>query len=501
MKQEVSSHMFADSKIGDLLAQPGDTLTMDQLLAIKNNTEYKILQAARDIIGTIGTDSFKKASKSGLKDIAFVKRALGSSDAGTKSLDSGSELANTNKPTRKVSSTKTINNSFYTTISQRGAMLKRGDSLANIAAKTLIMLQNVREEKIHRRESEIKSYRRVEDISKKEKKSYSKRGKKKTESKQSNFLEIGKFTLAAGLLLFPSIAAAGFGDMGKILESFSDKIKNILKPPSDLGGDVPQGVGDLSGDEEMSMEDIKKFISGRESKNDYNKLAIAIAGDKNLPSEFKNIDLSKMSIQEVINLQKRMLKSNLFPSSALGKYQFTKAALEDTASKTGTDLSTKYTPEVQEKFMDKMIKDEVSQIKSMNLPVTKSNVYMRHFAGPSGFPKLMNAPENAIVGKVLGPKAEAANPRLGRLTVGELKKDFSENKTSTAKAKVTTPVTTSTAGTNLDKNSRPVVDMANKAKVFTVVQQTDYHYMGESSNENLVLFNDTYEPKPELVTR
>ena len=141
MKQEVSSHMFADSKIGDLLAQPGDTLTMDQLLAIKNNTEYKILQAARDIIGTIGTDSFKKASKSGLKDIAFVKRALGSSDAGTKSLDSGSELANTNEPTRKVSSTKTINNSFYTTISQRGAMLKRGDSLANIAAKTLRIIK------------------------------------------------------------------------------------------------------------------------------------------------------------------------------------------------------------------------------------------------------------------------------------------------------------------------------------------------------------------------
>jgi len=181
MKQEISSHMFADSKIGDLLAQPGDTLTMDQLLAIKNNTEYKILQAARDIIESIGTESFKKASKSGLKDIAFVKKALGSKE--TKNVETEMGLTNTNKPTRKVSSSKTINNAFYTTISQRGAMLKRGDSLANIASKTLILLQNVHEEKIHRRESEIKSYRKVGDITKKEEKTYTKSGKKKKTEK------------------------------------------------------------------------------------------------------------------------------------------------------------------------------------------------------------------------------------------------------------------------------------------------------------------------------
>jgi hypothetical protein len=165
------------------------------------------------------------------------------------------------------------------------------------------------------------------------------------------------------------------------------------------------------------------------------------------------------------------------------------------------DLSTPFTPDIQEKLENVLLKEEVDQIKSMGLPVTEGNIYLSQFAGLRGFRQLMKAPETATVKQVLGESVANSNPTYAETTIGELKKKFSENKTPTSKAKVTAPTQTSTAGTNLDKDSRPVSDMSSKSKVITVVQQTEYHYMGASPGNDMVLYNDTYDPKPELVTR
>lgn len=536
MKHEKFVGLLNQGKIGEILAKGGVDLTKEQLETIKHYVEEAskkqlqkrqfdvaaspgyaemyILPAIQEMLSKVGTKSFVKAGKSSLGDKKIVSRALGSSDSKNKNSDVTDTTPTANKPTKR-STGKNINTAFYSTISQKGAVLNQGDSLANIAAKTLMLQKKMHDEKRDAREAKKTEYKRMPAAVKNKKKTYSKIGENKKEKKdkdQNNVMKIGKYyAVATALVLLPSIAQAAFTEMGDMVRGFSDKLKDMLKPPADA--ETPSNIGDLGAGgsgEVTDMDELKKFISGKESGGDYNRLVTAKAGDASLPDEFKNINLSNMTIDEVMKLQDKMLKSGLFPSSALGKYQFTKASIQDASKDLNIDTkTTRYTPKVQEMFMDTRLTKDIKQIKSMGLPATQGNVYLNFFAGAGGFKKLMTAPNTANVGEVLGTESAKANPRIAKKTVGQLKQDFGNTPTvpsSTATNKVApqpTPLPAPMEGKNIEMDSRPVADMANKdkVKVATVIQEKSFHYISPNSGGGLTFSDGIYEPKADLITK
>jgi hypothetical protein len=52
---------------------------------------------------------------------------------------------------------------------------------------------------------------------------------------------------------------------------------------------------------------------------------------------------------------------------------------------------------------------------------TPGNIYLMHFAGPSGGVAVLNADPNVSVRSVLGEKAIADNPFLGKMTIGDMR--------------------------------------------------------------------------------
>jgi hypothetical protein len=536
MKHEKFVGLLNQGKIGEILAKGGVDLTKEQLETVKyyaekaskkelqkrqfdvaaspGYAESHILPAIREMLSKVGTESFVKAGKSSLGDKKIVKRALGSTDSKNKNSDVTDTTPAANRPTKR-SSGKNINTAFYSTISQKGAILKQGDSLANIAAKTLMLQKKMHDEKIQERESKKTEYKKMPKSNKNKDKTYSKIGKNKKEKKEkrgNNVTKIGKYyAVATALVLLPSIAEAAFTEMGDMVKGFSDKLKDMLKPPADA--ETPSSIGDLGvgGSEEVTnMDELKKFISGKESGGNYNRLVTAKAGDASLPDEFKDINLSNMTIDEVTKLQDKMLKSGLFPSSALGKYQFTKASIQEAAKDLNIDTKTTlYTPKVQEMFMDTRLKKDIKQVKSLGLPATQGNVYLNFFAGSAGFKKIMAAPDTANVGEVLDPESAKANPRIAKKTVGQLKQDFGNTPTvpsSAATNKVApqpTPMPAPIEGKNIERDSRPVADMANKdkVKVATVIQEKSFHYISPNSGGGMIFSDGIYEPKADLITK
>ena len=253
---------------------------------------------------------------------------------------------------------------FYNSVSQRAGKLKKGDHLANVAAKILLFMVKNHEKdnlmmemasnfkKAKEDETQDRHDLHVKQLYVREKK---KDDEKKKTGGKNNLLKYGLIAAGGvGLMLFAEDAMAAFTDMKKQLDGFNLDIKSLFNTneiPTTLTN--VNSMGDLS-----NLQQLKDVIGKAESGNNYNRLVTAKAGDKNLPSEFKNINLSDLTIAEVLDLQKRMKKSGLFPSTAIGKFQIVEPTLKSLSSSLGVDINkTKFTPETQEMYADKLIKD------------------------------------------------------------------------------------------------------------------------------------------------
>jgi hypothetical protein len=206
MKHEKFVGLLNQGKIGEILAEGGVDLTKEQLETVKHYAEEAskkelqkrqfevaslpgyaeshILPAIKDILLKIGTESFVDAGRSKLSDKKIIKRALGSSDSETKNSEVVGDTSITNR-TSKRASNKNINTAFYSTISQKGSVLKIGDSLANIASKTLLMHQKIRDEKRHELSVKKSEYKRIQKEEKNKQKTYSKINKVGNNKKQN----------------------------------------------------------------------------------------------------------------------------------------------------------------------------------------------------------------------------------------------------------------------------------------------------------------------------
>ena len=90
---------------------------------------------------------------------------------------------------------------------------------------------------------------------------------------------------------------------------------------------------------------VRELIGRAESRGDYN---VMVGG--------KKADLTNMTLEQILDLQKTMGRKNGFESDALGKYQITSATLRDLIRKTGLDpKTTKFDEAMQDRLADELI--------------------------------------------------------------------------------------------------------------------------------------------------
>jgi len=98
-------------------------------------------------------------------------------------------------------------------------------------------------------------------------------------------------------------------------------------------------------------------IAEKESGNDYNRLVTPFG---RYPEAESRISMTNLSLREILKLQKDMIKSGAYPSSAVGKYQIKESTLRAAIEELKLDLDkTKFNEKTQDKiFKEYLIKSK-----------------------------------------------------------------------------------------------------------------------------------------------
>lgn len=101
-------------------------------------------------------------------------------------------------------------------------------------------------------------------------------------------------------------------------------------------------------------------------------------------------------------------------SSAKGLYQMTRADWKDFGS------GDVFDPAANAQAGARMTAANVAALKAAGFDPTPANIYLAHFAGPTGARRLLQANPSASVASVLSPEAVKANPFLANMTVADM---------------------------------------------------------------------------------
>ena len=229
----------------------------------------------------------------------------------------------------------TVDTGFYTTIASGSFQkLKVGDGAATIAAKQFNLINRIQEkEKVKR---EIK-----EDLKQGEKeKEEFKTPKKSKKNIIKNILKSETATIAKDTMIGAGIATIGAG----IVALDTPKTSPV---PSEEKKNEKQTASKQKNTPQVSTEGIGKLLESGESSN-YEQLVIGKGGD--LSGKFNKKPLTEMTISEVRELQKKMISSGKFPSSALGKYQIIGDTLQEAVNQGIVKPDDKFNKETQDKL-------------------------------------------------------------------------------------------------------------------------------------------------------
>lgn len=83
-------------------------------------------------------------------------------------------------------------------------------------------------------------------------------------------------------------------------------------------------------------------------------------------------------------------------------------------------LAMRSDPALSREMTQAYARDNTKTLTDAGLPATPGNVYLAHFAGPTGAVNVLKADPSAPAASVLDPAAVKANPFLSRMTVGDL---------------------------------------------------------------------------------
>lgn len=368
-----------------------------------------------------------------------------------------------------------INKAFYATVTQKAIKLKKGDSAANIAAKIFLLLSRKdKAKKLTINESGL------EKTNNQQSKTY-KKEEKAPAKKEGNLLKYALIAAGgAGILYFMDNIDkfTGIEEMQKKLKSFGDNLMKIIDESDIVKGaaeamasfrEVLKKAGVIT---TPDVSQLKEIIGKVESGGNYNRLVNVKKGEK-LPEKFKGLDLSKMTLKEVLALQKEMLDSGVFPSSALGKYQTVRGTLKATAEVLDISLDTKFTPEIQERIGDRLLEDAgLSKFKAGKI---SEDEFMTEIAKIwAGMP----VPKNMHIKDVMGERDVKAgqsyynkvNNNAAGVSVDTVRKSIEEIK----KPVQSTPIDNkTTVGKSLDTNSRPIVEEQTQIYGIIIPKETN----------------------------
>lgn len=182
----------------------------------------------------------------------------------------------------------------------------------------------------------------------------------------------------------------------------------------------------------------------------------------------KTADLTNMTLEEVLKYQSGMI-SRGHASTAIGRYQFTKATLEEFARKAGVGLSEKFTPEIQDKIAGALL-DEVGYEKVVAGKMTMDEFQNRLAGRWASLPRVDNTSQYAGMNgnKILTSSDTLRNVIASSMTsttgatLASASTAGADLRMAAATQTTTSPVTVAT--TNNVNNSQAIV--ANKAQVF-----------------------------------
>ena len=144
-------------------------------------------------------------------------------------------------------------------------------------------------------------------------------------------------------------------------------------------------------------------------------------------------DLTEMTISEVIDLGKRRSKHyEKRGGAAAGKYQFIPLTLESYAKKTfGSNWGNeKFSAQNQEKLMDKFEEERNAAFRKMGIPLTNETAYLYHLSSdPGRVKKMIEAPENTLVGSFFDESARTQNPWMRTKTIGQYRRELNQRNT------------------------------------------------------------------------
>jgi hypothetical protein len=180
----------------------------------------------------------------------------------------------------------------------------------------------------------------------------------------------------------------------------------------------------------VSPTSMSQQIGGAESLGNYN----ASFGDRRLKGGlFTDIaktqtgkSLTDMTLKEVAEYQ-----ATRGANGAVGKYQFMRSTLFGSKSRPGLvqqeglDINTtKFTAEIQEKLQKRLLEQNTTSLKKMNIPVTPGNQYMAHYIGTGGTKAVHEAIQknpNMTVAEAMSAKGFSIgnNPELYDKRVGD----------------------------------------------------------------------------------
>lgn len=116
-------------------------------------------------------------------------------------------------------------------------------------------------------------------------------------------------------------------------------------------------------------------------------------------------------------------------SSALGAGQFLRGTWLDMLAKYRPDLTgtpdelaaLRKDPRLSAEMVEAYAAENTKRLVRAGHEATPGNIYLAHFAGPSGALKVLGADPAASTRSVLGDDAVAANPFLDKMTIGDLR--------------------------------------------------------------------------------
>lgn len=116
-------------------------------------------------------------------------------------------------------------------------------------------------------------------------------------------------------------------------------------------------------------------------------------------------------------------------SSATGPGQFLELTWLDMLKRHRPDLTgsreqllgLRRDPQLAREMTEAYAADNVRTLSRAGHEATPGNIYLAHFAGPTGAVSILNADPGASVRSVLGDKAIESNPFLANMTVGDIR--------------------------------------------------------------------------------